>query len=131
MLAAGVSAKVCLRLRADKIGALNVFSTEVGGRLDTSDIAIVQALADVAAIGLLQERAMARGELLTEQLQGALNSRVVIEQANGATAQARQIPVDDAFVLLRSYARRNGLRLSEVAAAVVTDLSTLRKLSSP
>ena len=120
-----------LRLRADKIGALNVFSTEVGGRLDASDIAIVQALADVAAIGLLQERAIARGELLTEQLQGALNSRIIIEQAKGAIAQARQIPVDDAFVLLRSYARGNGLRLSEVAAAVVTDLSSLPELSAP
>jgi GAF domain-containing protein len=59
-----------LRLRAERIGAMNVFSANIGGRLADTDVEIVQALADVASIGLLQERAISRGELLTEQLQG-------------------------------------------------------------
>jgi GAF domain-containing protein len=110
-----------LRLRAERIGAMNVFSTHVGGRLDESDIAIVQALADVASIGLLQERAISRGERLTEQLQGALNSRIIIEQAKGAVSQHKSVSVDEAFTLIRSYARNKGLRLGDVARAIISD----------
>jgi hypothetical protein len=109
-----------MRLRGDVIGALNVFGRRVGV-LDAEDVRIVQALVDVATIGLLQERAIRRGEVLTEQLQGALNSRVVIEQAKGALAELRRISVDDAFTLMRTYARRNGRRLSDVAQAVVSE----------
>jgi GAF domain-containing protein len=109
-----------LRLRSEVIGALNVFGAHTGG-LDDSDVPIVQALADVAAIGLLQERAIRRGEILTEQLQGALNSRIVIEQAKGAVAQAYGITVDEAFRLIRSFARRNNRRLGEVAQTMVSD----------
>jgi len=111
---------VPMRLRGEVIGALNLFGRR-GGELDASDLRIVQALVDVATIGLLQERAIRRGEVLTEQLQGALNSRVVIEQAKGALAQIRRISVDEAFALMRNYARRNGRRLSDVAQAVVSD----------
>ena len=89
---------------------------------------IVQALADVAAIGLLQERTIHRSEVLTEQLQGALNSRIVIEQAKGAVAQARGVSVDDAFQLLRAHARRMNLRLIDVARSVVTDMRSLHEL---
>jgi GAF domain-containing protein len=110
-----------LRLRTEVIGALNVFGTRPGGVLDLADVPIVQALADVAAIALLQERTIRRGEILTEQLQGALNSRIVIEQAKGAVAQAHQISVDEAFRLIREYARRNNRRLSDIAHAVFTD----------
>jgi GAF domain-containing protein len=110
-----------LRLRNEVIGALNVFGTDPNGLLDPADAPIVQALADVAAIGLLQERAVRRGEVLTEQLQGALNSRIVIEQAKGAIAQANGIGVDEAFNLIRDYARRNNRRLSDVAQAIFTD----------
>jgi AmiR/NasT family two-component response regulator len=79
----------------------------------------MQALTDVAAIGLLQERAIHRGEILTEQLQGALNSRIVIEQAKGAVAQARGITVDEAFTLIRGHARRHHRKLTELAHAIV------------
>ena len=109
-----------MRLRGDVIGALNLFGHQVGG-MEEADVRIVQALVDVATIGLLQERAIRRGEVLTEQLQGALNSRVVIEQAKGALSQLRGISVDEAFTRMRSYARRNGRRLSDVAAAVVSE----------
>ena len=120
---------VPMRLRGEVIGALNLFGRRTGS-LDDGDLRIVQALVDVATIGLLQERAIRRGEVLTEQLQGALNSRVVIEQAKGALAQLRQVSVDEAFALMRGYARRNGRRLSDVAQAVVSeDRSGIRALT--
>jgi GAF domain-containing protein len=109
-----------MRLRGEVIGALNLFGREPG-MIDAEDVRIVQALVDVATIGLLQERAIRRGEVLTEQLQGALNSRVVIEQAKGALAQLRGVSVDEAFELMRAFARGNGRRLSQVAQAVVSE----------
>lgn len=119
-----------LRLRAERIGAMNVFSANVGGRLADTDVQIVQALADVASIGLLQERAITRGELLTEQLQGALNSRVIIEQAKGSLAQARGISVDEAFILIRSHARRHNLRLGDFAQSLISDPASIPDLST-
>jgi GAF domain-containing protein len=120
-----------LRLRSEVIGALNVFGSQPGSTLDDVDVPIVQALADVAAIGLLQERAIRRGEILTEQLQGALNSRVVIEQAKGAIAQAHGVSVDEAFTLMRNYARRTNRRLGDVAHTIVTDPARLPDLANP
>lgn len=116
-----------LRLRAEVIGAMNVFG-DGAAAFDEADAQVMQALADIAAIALLQERAISRGELLTEQLQAALNSRVIIEQAKGALAQRHVISVDDAFELIRAYARRTNRRLVEVAYAVVTDLGSLPAL---
>jgi transcriptional regulator with GAF, ATPase, and Fis domain len=118
-----------LRLRKEIIGALGVFGSEVGDLAD-DDVRIVQALADVASIGLLQNRAIGRAEALTEQLQGALNTRIIIEQAKGAVAQARGISVDAAFALLRTFARSNNRRLSDVAFVAVTDLDSLPDLTT-
>lgn len=113
-----------MRLRSTVIGALNLFGSSVG-TLDDSDIRILQALADVATIGLLQEKAIRRSEVLTEQLQHALNSRVVIEQAKGALARTHGVGVDGAFELLRGYARSNNLKLADVARRVVTEPGTV------
>jgi GAF domain-containing protein len=118
-----------LRLRAKVIGALNLFSTQTGG-LEPGDVKIVQALADVATIGLLQERTIHHGEVLTEQLQHALTSRVVIEQAKGALARTRDVDVDRAFDLLRRYARNHNLKLIDIARAVVTDPASIPGLTS-
>lgn len=85
-----------LRLRQQVIGALNMFGTEEG-TLDPADVLVIQALADIATIGLLQERAVREATILSEQLEGALQSRVSIEQAKGALAQIHGIGVDDAF----------------------------------
>jgi GAF domain-containing protein len=119
-----------LRLRSEVIGALNLFGADVGA-FDEADVQIVQAVADVATIGLLQERTIRRSEVLTEQLQGALNSRIVIEQAKGAIAQAHGVSVDEAFASMREYARRTRRRLSDVAHAVVTDPGSIPELSNP
>lgn len=109
-----------MRLRREVIGALNLFGA-TGETMDPGDARTVQALADVATIGLLQERAVRRGEVLTEQLQGALNSRIVIEQAKGALAQIHGCSVDAAFDILRTYCRANRLGLSDVARGFVAD----------
>ncbi len=109
-----------MRLRGQVIGALNMFGGEPG-RMQTEDARVVQALADIATIGLLQERAVRHGEVLTEQLQTALNSRIVIEQAKGALAQIHDCTPDEAFALLRDWARRNHQRLADVADGVIND----------
>lgn len=107
-----------LRLRGEAIGALNLFRG-VPGSLPDADLALGQALADVATIGILQERAIRRGEVLTEQLQVALRSRVVIEQAKGVIAQLFEVGMDEAFGVLRDHARRGNLLLADVARGVV------------
>ena len=117
-----------LRLRQQVIGAMNVFGATKGGDFEDTDVAVMQALADVASIALIQERAIHHGEVLTEQLQAALNSRVVIEQAKGAVAQARGVSVDDAFASIRSYARRNNRRLIDVARTIVANPGGAKQL---
>jgi transcriptional regulator with GAF, ATPase, and Fis domain len=109
-----------LRLRTRTIGALNLFRTGNTG-LTSSDADLGQALADIAAISILQQRALAHTEVLVEQLQGALNSRVVIEQAKGLLAHAGQLTMDEAFAVLREYARAHNRRLSELARTVTLD----------
>jgi GAF domain-containing protein len=107
-----------LRLRGQAIGALNLFHRDPGP-LPDADLALGQALADVATIGILQERAIRRSEVLNEQLQTALNSRVVIEQAKGVLAQHFGVGMAAAFDRLRGYCRSNNLRLAEVARQLV------------
>jgi GAF domain-containing protein len=107
-----------MRLRTEVIGALNFFDTTPGA-LDDGKRRIGQALADVATIGLLQQRAILHRDALTEQLQTALNSRVLIEQAKGVLAERLQLDVGDAFTLLREAARNRNRRLSELAQAIV------------
>jgi transcriptional regulator with GAF, ATPase, and Fis domain len=109
---------VPMRLRAEVIGALNLFSKRPGG-LDQQTARLAQALADVATIGLLQARAIRHSEILAEQLQTALNSRIAIEQAKGVIAERRGLDMDDSFDLLRRAARDRNRRLSELARAVV------------
>jgi transcriptional regulator with GAF, ATPase, and Fis domain len=107
-----------MRLREEVIGALNLFRARPGP-LDPAELRIGQALADVATIGLLQERSLRRGEIVAEQLQGALNSRVVIEQAKGKLAERLSIDTDQAFAILREYARNSNQRLTNVARTFV------------
>jgi GAF domain-containing protein len=111
---------VPMRLRERTIGALNLFGTTATG-LSEDDQRLAQALADVATVGILQQRALTRSETIVEQLQGALNSRVIIEQAKGALSQRGGIDVDEAFTLLRGYARAHHQRLSDLARSVVAD----------
>lgn len=110
---------VPLRRRGDTIGALNLFG-EHTGPIPETDLRIARGLADTATIAILSERAMGRQETLTEQLQTALNNRIIIEQAKGVLAEAAELAIDDVFELLRSYARSHSTRLSHIAHRVVT-----------
>jgi ANTAR domain/GAF domain len=107
-----------MRLRSELIGALNLFRAEPGD-LDPTALRTAKALVDVATIGLLQERSIRNQEILTEQLQTALNSRVIIEQAKGLVAERYGLDMDDAFAALRGYARSHNLKLSDVARSVI------------
>jgi transcriptional regulator with GAF, ATPase, and Fis domain len=111
-------AAVPLHLRTETIGALNLFRDQVG-EPSPGDLRAAQALADVATIGILHERTVRAGDVLREQLQGALNSRVLIEQAKGLLAQTHDVGMDEAFALLRSYARERQRPLADVARALV------------
>jgi GAF domain-containing protein len=107
-----------LRLRDERVGALNLFRNEPGS-LIPADIAVGQALADVATVGILHQRILTRADVINEQLQIALNTRVIIEQAKGVLAERGDLDMEHAFTLLRSYARRTHQRLADVAHAVV------------
>jgi transcriptional regulator with GAF, ATPase, and Fis domain len=110
---------VPLRLRSDILGAMNLFFDEPVG-LNARDRRVAQALADVATIGVLQQRAVHRASVVAEQLQRALNSRVVIEQAKGMLAQHMQRGMDEAFAALRGYARNHNRKLTDLAMALST-----------
>jgi GAF domain-containing protein len=107
-----------MRLRETRIGALNLLRATVG-ELREQDIRTAQALADVATIGILHERTLRESAAIRDQLSNALNSRIVIEQAKGVLAHTHDTTVEEAFNLLRGYARTNCRGLSDVAADVV------------
>ena len=103
-----------LRLRGTIIGALNLFQLEPG-EMRPADIDAAQALADVATIAILSHRASLEAQVLNEQLNTALNSRVVIEQAKGIIAERAGLDMEQSFSILRGYARTHNLRLQAVA----------------
>jgi GAF domain-containing protein len=107
-----------MRLRDETIGALNLFHRQPDV-VTAANLRLAQALADVATIGILQQRAVKRSADLADQLQVALNSRLIIEQAKGVLAEREHTDMASAFEMLRSYARRTSTRLSDIAAAVV------------
>lgn len=112
-----------LRLRTERVGALNLFRSETGP-MSGEDVAVGQALADVATVGILHQRILTRSELVNQQLQTALNTRVLIEQAKGVLAERGDIDMDRAFNLLRGHARRSQRRLADLARDVVNGVNT-------
>lgn len=107
-----------LRLRGSIIGALNLFHIDKG-EMAQEDVDAAQALADVATIGILQHRAALEAQVVNGQLNHALNSRIVIEQAKGIVAERRSLNMEQAFSVLRNHARDHNLRLGDVAHAVI------------
>jgi transcriptional regulator with GAF, ATPase, and Fis domain len=122
-----------LRLRRQVLGALNLFTVE-RTELTGDHLAVAQGMADIATISLLHERALRDQVLLAEQLQTALHSRIMIEQAKGVLSARAEISVGEAFGRMRTHARRTGRQLTSVAEAVVTgslDQGDLHPVSDP
>ncbi len=107
-----------MRLRTEVIGALNLFSSTPGA-LGSEDQMVAQALADIATIAILHQRALGDAHIVTSQLQSALESRIVIEQAKGIVAEHAHVSIDAAFTLLRGFARSHNRLLRETAHAII------------
>jgi GAF domain-containing protein len=129
-------ASVCavpLRLKAHTLGCLNMFMSAPGGLTDT-DVALAQALADVASIAIIQDQATRNAAVREGHLQHALYSRIAIEQAKGMIAEHNRVDMDDAFFRLRAYARHHNRRLTEVAEALVagtTNVDAIKAATRP
>lgn len=110
---------VPMRLQGNVLGTLGLFGSHVGA-LSEDDVRLAQALAHVASIAIVQGTAVADATTIADQLQNALGSRVVLEQAKGVIAQRGDLDMDQAFAVLRRYARDGNQRLGEVARAVIS-----------
>ena len=119
-----------MRLRGTVIGALNLFHIEPG-EMRQADVIAAQAMADVATIGVLQHRAALEAQVLNEQLNHALNSRIVIEQAKGIIAEREDLNMEQAFSTLRNHARHHNLRLVDVAGDVIDGTLAASELDRP
>jgi hypothetical protein len=113
-----------VRLRHEVIGALNLFRTDERS-LDALDVAAGQAFADATAISILQQRALQDANLLAGQLQAALDSRVLIEQAKGVIAERTQVSIVEAFTRIRAYARDHNEQITTVCRRLVDGALTL------
>ena len=119
-----------MRSRGEVLGALNMFNVELGP-MRAGDVIAAQAFADVATIAILQQRVMREARLLTDQLNRALTSRIVIEQAKGIISERAGLDMEQAFALLRDHARRTNHRLSGLAEAVIAGQIQVAQLAGP
>jgi len=119
-----------MRLRGTVIGALNLFHIEPG-EMRPADVVAAGAFADVATIAILQHRASLEAQVLNQQLNHALNSRIVIEQAKGMIAERERLDMEQAFAVLRHHARNNNVRLADVASAIISGTLAPSSLDRP
>jgi hypothetical protein len=117
-----------MRLRDRVIGAIDVFGHEPEG-LGAEVVAVVQALADVATIALVQDRSIVRADLLNDQLQAALDSRIVVEQAKGAIAASLGVGVAEAFERMRREARSARVSLTDYAQELLQNPARIGELA--
>jgi len=121
---------VPMRLRDERIGALNLFASQTYGLIEP-DETIAQAMADVATIGILHARFIREREEVSEQLRAAFNARIALERAKGIVAEATGTDVDETFALMRGYTRRHRLLLSEVARQLISRDLAVDAIRSP
>ncbi|MCU1352656.1 MAG: hypothetical protein JWM05_1865 [Acidimicrobiales bacterium] len=119
-----------LRLKDRVLGAMNIFMSDPRGPSE-SDVELAQALADVASIAIVQDQTARDAALREGQLQRALDSRVAIEQAKGMIAERAQVDMDEAFTLLRGYARGHNLQLTALAIELVAGAVDLAAVAGP
>ncbi|WP_111766033.1 GAF and ANTAR domain-containing protein [Nakamurella deserti] len=120
-MAQGISAVYAspLRVRDDTVGALNLYAARPYAFDDDDQRASIQQLADlttVAITGSLRNYGDAR---LSDQLQTALNSRAVIDQAIGIVMATRHCSAEEAFATLRTISQTRNVRLAVIAAGLV------------
>jgi AmiR/NasT family two-component response regulator len=96
-----------------------------------ADAVAAQALADVATISILQERVVSDLSVTKQQLQRALDSRVLIEQAKGFVAHTHDLDMKAAYRLIRHQARTTQTKIAEVARAIVEDGQVLELTDPP
>jgi transcriptional regulator with GAF, ATPase, and Fis domain len=127
----GAAHALPMRLRHDVIGALSLLNTDVSG-VHSMSTQLGQALADVATVGVLQQRSIDHSEILTEQLQTALNTRVLIEQAKGMLAahSGGTLTPEQAFTALRGYARSHHQRLSDLSRKVIDGKADVQAITT-
>jgi len=118
-----------MHLRGEAVGVVNAFAAD-HDLLTPEEARVGQALADAATIGILQERSTREARTVVEQLQHALTSRVLIEQAKGVLAEQTGREVSDVFELLRGHARRDNMRIADVARAVLDRRLSVEDLTS-
>ena len=119
-----------MRLRGTVIGALNLFHLDLRP-MPAIDVDAAQAFADIATIAILQHRASSEAQMVNEQLEHALNSRIVIEQAKGMIAERKGIGMEAAFASLRHHARSQNLRLADVAGDIISGTLAVSALTAP
>lgn len=125
----GFHAVHCLpmRLRGRTLGVLNLLRADAG-RVTDEDIVVAQGLADIATIAIVQRETTMNAQRINDQLNIALNSRIIIEQAKGMISQAARCDVDVAFGQLRNHARSRNLRLTDVASSIVAGSMRIAEL---
>jgi GAF domain-containing protein len=107
-----------LRLRNHALGGINLFSLE-NGALSNRDTVLVQAMAEMATISIVNTQLAQRSASINDQLQRALDTRVIIEQAKGVLAERHNIGMDGSFALIRNHSRTTGTKLREIADQIV------------
>lgn len=134
---AGFASVHALPMRAARtvIGSLGLFGTEPG-ELNAADQTVGQALVHVATVAILQDHAPTP-DLVLPRLSQALTRQIVVEQAKGIVRELLDVSIDDALVLLRTYARTSGLHLTDVSRTLVSDreerpdiVNALREIST-
>lgn len=113
----------------ETIGMVNAFDTQARD-LSDDEVRMGQAMAQMAAIGLLHQRAVLEGQSVIEQLQHALEARVVVEQAKGVLSERTGAPLAEAYQLLRGYARRHSRTVASVAVEVLAGQLTVDTLTT-
>lgn len=121
---------VPLRLQTATLGALGLFGSRVGA-LNAADLGLAQALADVASVALAQTTTAPDTAAVEQQLRTVLTQRAQVERAKGVLAQVGGVDMEQAFTVLRAYARSHGQRLGEVADALVTGTLPARQVLDP
>ena len=117
---------VPMRAAGIVLGALGLFGARPGALTDADQL-VAQTLAHIACVAILQERGPTPSTVMP-QLRSALASRVIVEQAKGLLRESLDVSVEEAFALMRAYARANGEHLTDVARRLMTDRNARRVL---